>query len=196
MYEQRCRRPEIRAELIAVFEDPIKYIFHANFSGVKQHQGELWVSGPNVMKGYYRDPVATAKVLVDGWLNTGAIVRTDSDGALFIVGRTKEFIIRSGFNVYPVEVEAVLNSHPAVLQSAVVGRSVTDNEEVVAFVELKPGQQTTSVEIAAFAAVRLSPYKRPCEIIIMSALLAAATGKILKKKLKEMAQKNCRVGKA
>ena len=158
--------------------------------------GELWVSGPNVMKGYYRDPVATAKVLVDGWLNTGDIARIDPDGALFIVGRTKELIIRSGFNVYPVEVEAVLNSHPAVLQSAVVGRSVTDNEEVVAFVELKPGQQTTSVEIAAFTAVRLSPYKRPCEIIIMSALPAAATGKILKKKLKEMAQNNCRVGKA
>ena len=152
--------------------------------------GELWVCGPNVMKGYYRDPEATAKVINDGWLNTGDIARIDADGALFIVGRTKELIIRSGFNVYPVEVEAVLNSHPAVSQSAVVGRSVTDNEEIVAFVELKPGQNATQEEIGAFVAVQLSPYKRPCEIIIMSALPAAATGKILKKKLKEIAQQS------
>lgn len=150
--------------------------------------GELWVSGPTVMKGYYRDPEATAKVIKDGWLNTGDIAKIDSDGALFIVGRTKEIIIRSGFNVYPVEVEAVLNSHPAVSQSAVVGRSVTDNEEVVAFVELKPGQEATQDEIGAYVASQLSPYKRPSEIIIMSALPAAVTGKILKKKLQEMAQ--------
>ena len=132
-------------------------------------------------KDCYRDSIATAKVLVDSWLNTGDIARIDSDGALFIVGCTEELIIRSGFNVYPVEVEAVLNIQPAVLHSAVVGRSVADNEQVVAFVELKPGQQFTSVEIIAFAAARLSPYRRPCEIIIMSSLPAAATGKILKK---------------
>ena len=150
--------------------------------------GELWVSGPNVMKGYYRDAVSTANVIKDGWLNTGDIARIDPDGALFIVGRTKELIIRSGFNVYPVEVEAVLNSHPAVSQSAVVGRSVNENEEVVAFVELKPGFAATGVEIGNFAADRLSPYKRPCEIIIMPVLPAAATGKILKKKLKELAE--------
>ncbi len=152
--------------------------------------GELWVSGPNVMKGYYRDPEATAKVINDGWLNTGDVARIDVDGALFIVGRTKELIIHSGFNVYPVEVEAVLNSHPAVSQSAVVGRCVADNEEVVAFVELKPGQNATQEEIGAFVADQLSPYKRPCEIIIMPALPAAATGKILKKKLKEIAQQS------
>lgn len=149
--------------------------------------GELWVRGPNVMKGYYRDAVSTAAVIKDGWLNTGDIARIDPDGALFIVGRTKELIIRSGFNVYPVEVEAVLNSHPAVSQSAVVGRTVKENEEVVAFVELKPGFAATGVEIGDFAADRLSAYKRPCEIIIMPVLPAAATGKILKKKLKELA---------
>ena len=149
--------------------------------------GELWVRGPNVMQGYYRDAELTARVIIDGWLNTGDIARIDPDGALFIVGRTKELIIRSGFNVYPVEVEAVLNSHPSVSQSAVVGRTITDNEEVVAFVELKPGQQATSAEILAFVSGQLSPYKRPCEIIIMSSLPAAATGKILKKKLKEIA---------
>ena len=150
--------------------------------------GELWVRGPNVMKGYYRDAVSTAAVIKDGWLNTGDIARIDPDGALFIVGRTKELIIRSGFNVYPVEVEAVLNSHPAVSQSAVVGRTVSENEEVVAFVELKPGFVATGLEIGNFAAGQLSPYKRPCEIIIMPVLPAAATGKILKKKLKELAE--------
>lgn len=157
--------------------------------------GELWVRGPNVMKGYYRDAEMTRKVIHDGWLNTGDIARVDPDGALFIVGRTKELIIRSGFNVYPVEVEAVLNSHPAVSQSAVVGRVVVDNEEVVAFVELKPGQQATEEEISTFTEGQLSPYKRPCEIIIMSVLPSAATGKILKGKLKEMAQAraNCAI---
>ena len=108
---------------------------------------------------------------------------------MFIVGRTKELIIRSGFNVYPVEVEAVLNSHPSVSQSAVVGRVTGDNEEVVAFIELKPGQQATGDEISVYAAMQLSPYKSPCKIIIMSALPAAATGKILKNKLKELAQR-------
>ncbi|MEO8385670.1 MAG: AMP-binding protein [Betaproteobacteria bacterium] len=152
--------------------------------------GELWVNGPNVMKGYYRDPESTARVIRDGWLNTGDIATIAADGAMFIVGRTKELIIRSGFNVYPVEVEAVLNSHPAVSQSAVVGRSVTDNEEVVAFVELKPGLVATGDEIGLYVSDLLSPYKRPSEIIIMPVLPAAATGKILKKKLKEMAQRH------
>ena len=150
--------------------------------------GELWVRGPNVMKGYYRDPELTKKVITGGWLNTGDIACIDTDGALFIVGRTKELIIRSGFNVYPVEVEAVLNSHASVSQSAVVGRTVEGNEEVVAFVELKPGLMATPEEISAFAAGQLSAYKRPCEVIILDALPAAATGKILKSKLKETAQ--------
>lgn len=149
--------------------------------------GELRVQGPNVMKGYYRDPGLTQRVIVDGWLHTGDLGRIEPDGALFIVGRSKELIIRSGFNVYPVEVEAALNSHPAVLQSAVVGRVDAGNEEVVAFVELKPGRQATVDEICKFVAGQLSPYKRPSEINIMPALPAAPTGKILKNILKEMA---------
>ena len=152
--------------------------------------GDLWIRGPNVMKGYYNDPELTGKAIIDGWLRSGDIGRLDADGALFIVGRSKELIIRSGFNVYPVEVEAALNSHPAVSQSAVVGRAVTDNEEVIAFVELKPGKQATADEISMHVAGQLSPYKRPSEIIIMPVLPAAPTGKILKNKLKEMAQKN------
>ena len=152
--------------------------------------GELWVRGPNVMKGYYREAALTAATMREGdWLNTGDMARRDADGALFIVGRTKELIIRSGFNVYPLEVETALNAHPGVAQSAVVGRAAADgNEEVVAFIEAAPGQRPTVDELRAFLADRLSPYKCPSEIVIMDALPAAATGKILKGRLKTLAQ--------
>ena len=101
--------------------------------------GELHVRGPNVMLGYYRAPELTAKAIdSEGWFNTGDLARLDGDH-LFIVGRSKELIIRSGFNVYPAEVEAVLNAHELVVQSAVIGRAVSGNEEVVAFVQLLPG---------------------------------------------------------
>jgi long-chain acyl-CoA synthetase len=155
--------------------------------------GELWVRGPNVMRGYYREPLLTAAALRPGsWLNTGDMARREGngngDGALFIVGRTKELIIRSGFNVFPLEVETVLNAHPGVTQSAVVGKAALDgNEEVVAFVQPAPGWTGGVDELQAWAAGRLAPYKRPGRIILMKALPAAATGKILKHALKEMA---------
>jgi len=151
--------------------------------------GELWVRGPNVMRGYYRNAELTARVINrEGWLNTGDLARLEPDGALFIVGRTKELIIRSGFNVYPVEVEAVLNAHPAVTHSAAVGRATSDNEEIVAFVELAPGSHASVAELLQFAEQRLAPYKRPAEIVILPALPASATGKILKQQLKSMAE--------
>jgi acyl-CoA synthetase (AMP-forming)/AMP-acid ligase II len=152
--------------------------------------GELWVRGPNVMKGYYREPGLTAATMrPGGWLNTGDMARQDPDGALFIVGRTKELIIRSGFNVYPLEVETALNAHPGVAQSAVVGRTVAGgNEEVVAFVEADPQHPPSVQELRDYLAERLSPYKCPSEIVIMPALPAAATGKILKGRLKTLAQ--------
>ena len=100
--------------------------------------GEVWVRGPNVMKGYYRSPEETAESLsADGWFNTRDLARFE-DGNLFIAGRTKDMIIRFGFNVYPAEVEAVLNAHPAVARAAVVGRMVRSEEEIVAFVQLHP----------------------------------------------------------
>jgi long-chain acyl-CoA synthetase len=149
--------------------------------------GELHDRGPNVMRGYYRAPEATAKVIdADGWFNTGDLARFDGD-VLYIVGRTKELIIRSGFNVYPAEVEAVLNEHPAVVQSAVIGRAVAGNEEVVAYVQLLPGSTATPADLIAHAAQQLAPYKRPCEIIVLDELPAASTGKILKHRLVEIA---------
>ena len=150
--------------------------------------GELHVRGPNVMRGYYRAPEATAAVIdADGWFNTGDLARFEDD-ILYIVGRTKELIIRSGFNVYPPEVEAVLNEHPAVVQSAVIGRPVPGNEEVVAYVQLLPGSIATPADLMAHAARLLAPYKRPFEIIVLDTLPAASTGKILKHRLADAAR--------
>lgn len=146
--------------------------------------GELHVRGPNVMRGYYRAPEATvAAIDREGWFNTGDLARFEGD-ALFIAGRTKELIIRSGFNVYPAEVEAVLNAHPAVVQSAVIGRAVSGNEEVVAYVQLLPGSTVSGADLMAHAAPQLAPYKRPSAIVLMDALPTASTGKILKHRLK------------
>lgn len=150
--------------------------------------GELWVRGPNLMKGYYRNPQATMEALTaDGWLNTGDLARFDADGNLFIVGRSKELIIRSGFNVYPPDVEAVLNAHPEVVMSAVVGRAVPGNEEVIAFIQPVTDSGLTPEALREFAAQRLSGYKRPSHYIFMDALPATASGKILKSRLQAAA---------
>ena len=147
--------------------------------------GELHVRGRNVMRGYYRAPDLTAKVIdSEGWFNTGDLARLDGD-CLYIVGRTKEMIIRSGFNVYPAEVEAVLSSHEAVVQCAVVGRAVEGNEEVVAFVQLMQGSPVKPADLMAFINPQLTSYKRPSEIVVLDALPATSTGKILKHKLAE-----------
>ncbi|MEW6645090.1 MAG: AMP-binding protein [Pseudomonadota bacterium] len=147
--------------------------------------GELHVRGPNVMRGYYRAADLTAKAIdSDGWFNTGDLARFEGE-VLYIVGRTKEMIIRSGFNVYPAEIEAVLSTHDAVVQCAVVGRQVEGNEEIVAFVQLIKGSTATAQDLMAHVAPQLTSYKRPSEIILMEALPATSTGKLLKHKLAE-----------
>jgi long-chain acyl-CoA synthetase len=151
--------------------------------------GELWLRGPSVMKGYYRNPEATAQAITpDGWLMTGDLARRSPDGHLYIVGRVKELIIRSGFNVYPPEVETAINACPGVVQCSVVGRPVSGNEEVVAFVETVPGSGLTTMAIQQFIAGRLAPYKRPQHMVILDRMPASATGKIQKKALARMAQ--------
>lgn len=157
---------------------------------VHEGAGELWVRGPNVMKGYFQQPVATRACLTaDGWLNTGDIARFDENDQLYIVGRSKELIIRSGFNIYPPDVEAVINEHPDVTLSAVVGRQVAGNEEVVAFIQCEPGAAVDEKELKAFIAARLAPYKRPTQLVLMDALPATASGKILKGRLRDLASR-------
>lgn len=145
--------------------------------------GELWVRGPNIMKGYYRAPEeTTAAINAEGWFNTRDLARFE-DGNLFIVGRTKDLIIRFGFNVYPAEVEAVLNAHPAVVQSAVIGRTSQGNEEILAFVQLSHGSHLTTAELAEYAAKHLATYKRPTNFLFVETMPMTASGKISKNEL-------------
>ena len=151
--------------------------------------GESWIKGPNVMRGYYRDETATRSTLSgDGWFRTGDLGRRGTDGYLFIVGRLKELIIRSGFNVYPAEVETALNSHPDVVQSAVIGRKAAGNEEVVAFIEAKPGSALQGSALQNHVRERLAAYKRPQHIFILDRIPASPTGKILKAPLATLAE--------
>ncbi len=150
--------------------------------------GEILCKGPNVMLGYYRNPDETAMAIDRrGYLHTGDLGCFASDGSLSVVGRTREVIIRSGFNVYPGEVETALNQHPSVNQSAVVGRSHGDgDEEVLAFVECKPGGKTSPLALKAHLERRLTAYKRPRHILIVEQLPAAPTGKLLKSRMLEI----------
>lgn len=149
--------------------------------------GEVQTRGPHVTPGYFRNPEATAALFdADGFLCTGDLGRIDADGNLHIAGRSRELIIRGGFNVYPPEVEAALQEHPMVLQAAVIGRAVEGgNEEVLAFCQVRDPARVDEGELAAFVAERLSPYKRPAQIVLATALPAAPTGKILKNRLIE-----------
>ncbi|WP_322866127.1 class I adenylate-forming enzyme family protein [Aquicoccus sp. G2-2] len=146
--------------------------------------GEVEIAGPQVMLGYFRAPEQTAQVMTaDGWLRSGDLGRIDAAGRLHLVGRSKELIIHSGFNVYPAEVEAALTEHDAVVLAAVIGRAAQGNEEVLAFVTLAPGAVTSEAELREFLRARLAPYKVPARIVIADALPAAPTGKILKAQL-------------
>ncbi len=151
--------------------------------------GEIQVQGPNVMKGYWRNPQATAEAIVDGWFHTGDIGMTDADGALRIVDRKKDLIIRSGFNVYPREVEGVLHLHPAVALAAVVGvPDALRGEEVKAVVTLKPGATATPQEIVAFCRIHLAAYKYPRVVEVRDSLPLGPTGKVLKSALRAPAE--------
>jgi acyl-CoA synthetase (AMP-forming)/AMP-acid ligase II len=151
--------------------------------------GEILVKGPQVMKGYWRQPQATAEALQDGWLATGDIGRLDDEGYLRIVERKKDLIKASGFSVYPAEVEAALYRHPAVVEAGVVG--VPDDyrgEEVVAFVVLRPQDKgvVAPEQIAAWAREQMAVYKAPRRVLFVDALPRTATGKILRRALRDL----------
>lgn len=147
--------------------------------------GEIWMRGTGLMPGYFRDPVATAEVMrPGGWYASGDLGRLGDDGGLFVVGRLKDMIIRSGFNVYPVEVESVLSTWPGVARVAVAGHALPDgNEEIVAFIEPEPGVHIDTGALRAHAVAELAPYKRPSHVVFVDALPMTLSGKVLKREL-------------
>lgn len=146
--------------------------------------GEIAVQGPNVMKGYFGNPEATAAAIRDGWFHTGDLARRHEEGYYFIVDRAKDMIIRGGYNVYPREIEEVLYEHPAVASAAVIGvPHATHGEEVAAVVTLKPGTEATAEELRAHCQERVAPYKYPRVIRFVEALPLGPTGKILKREI-------------
>jgi acyl-CoA synthetase (AMP-forming)/AMP-acid ligase II len=148
-------------------------------------QGELWIRGPQVMQGYLNNPAATAATLDDeGWLHTGDIGYADKDGYFYIVDRVKELIKYKGFQVAPAELEAILLSHPAIADAAVIGRADEEAGEVPkAFVVLKG--QATAEEIQAYVAERVAPHKKIRQIEFVPQVPKSASGKILRRLLVE-----------
>ena len=148
-------------------------------------EGELCIKGPQVMLGYLNNPEATARTIdADGWLRTGDIAAFDEDGQLFIRDRLKELIKVKGFQVAPAELEAVLQTHPGVLDAAVIGIADDESGEVpLAFVVPKPGADAD--DIAAFLRGKLASYKQPARIEFIEAIPKSASGKILRRLLRD-----------
>lgn len=152
--------------------------------------GEIWIRGPQVMKGYWKRPKETEEVLRDGWLHTGDLGFLDEEGYLHIVDRLKDMIIYKGYNVYPRELEEILGEHPQVLQAAVVGKPDPRAGEIpVAFVVLKEGSTTTPEDLMGFANARLAGYKKIREIRMVEQLPVNLAGKVLKRELKSLLNK-------
>ncbi len=151
-------------------------------------EGVLWIKGPNVASEYFRAPEITAEKYKDGWFNTGDMVRIDENRNIFVEERVSDLIIVGGFNVYPQEVEAVLNANPKVKESAAIGvaRTVT-GQMVRAFVILKEGVTTTSTELVDWCRDRLPHYKVPRSIKTVTDFPRNALGKVLRRKLRDEA---------
>jgi long-chain acyl-CoA synthetase len=149
--------------------------------------GEIMVSGPNVMRGYYNHPEETAAALLGNWLHTGDMGKKDEDGYIFIVDRRKEMLLVRGMNVYPREIEEVLHQFPSVREAAVVPKLDEKRGEVpIAFVSPIEGAKLDPGEILRFCRERLADYKVPREVRIVEALPRTATGKIAKLELKKL----------
>jgi long-chain acyl-CoA synthetase len=148
--------------------------------------GELWIKGPNVVKGYWNKPEATSAAITDGWLHSGDVARLDDEGFVYIVDRAKDMIIRGGENVYCVEVEAALYEHPAVNDAAVIGiPHQVLGEEVGAVVYALPGMDVTEEELRAHVAARLAAFKVPVRVWFRDEPLPRnPAGKILKRDLR------------
>ena len=147
--------------------------------------GEIVIKGPNVMKGYFGNPAATAEAIRDGWFHSGDIGYRDPEGYFFLVDRLKDMINVSGFKVFPREVEEILFRHPAVKEAAVLGMpDPVKGEAVKAFVVLKEGQSVDAETLKALCGEKIASYKVPEVVEFIPALPKSPTGKILKKDLR------------
>ena len=148
--------------------------------------GEIVVRGHNVMKGYYKRPEDTARAIRNGWFHTGDIGRRDEHGNFYVVDRLKDMVIRGGFNVYPRELEEVLLQHPSIAMAAVIGvPHPVHGEEIKAYVMLKPVHAADADEIIGWCRERMAAYKYPRIVEIVESLPMTATGKILKRALRQ-----------
>lgn len=153
--------------------------------------GEICVKGDCVMMGYFNRPDDTAETIIDGWFRTGDIGKVDRDGFIYIIDRKKDLIISKGMNIYPREIEEIIYTHEKVNACAVVGvRDIEANETPVAYIELKEDMTATEAEIKTFIRPFLAPFKQPRKIIFMEQLPRNATGKILKRELRELSNKS------
>ncbi len=150
--------------------------------------GEIWARGPNIVKGYWNKPEATAATFVDGWVRTGDLGRVDEEGFCFIMDRAKDMLIRGGENIYCIEVENALYEHPAVMDAAIVAiPHKTLGEEPGAVVHLTPGMHASEEELRAFVAGKLAAFKVPKKIVFWPETLPRnANGKIVKTELKKV----------
>jgi long-chain acyl-CoA synthetase len=157
--------------------------------------GELWIKGPNVVRGYWHKPEATAKSFTNGWLHTGDIARIDEEGFIFIVDRAKDMIIRGGENVYSVIVEAAIFEHPDVADCAVVGiPHPVLGEEVAAVVVLRPGRVVEAEQISRYVGEKLAQFEVPTRIFFRTlALPRNPQGKVLKRELRESIEEQLQV---
>ncbi|RPJ37231.1 MAG: hypothetical protein EHM27_13755 [Deltaproteobacteria bacterium] len=152
--------------------------------------GELTCRGPNVMKGYYKDPEGTAEALRGGWLHTGDLARMDEEGFVYIVDRKKDMIISGGENIYPRELEEVLYRHPQIQDAAVVG--IPDplwGESVRAFVVLRKGAVLRAEEVVEYCKAHLASYKKPRSVVFVGFLPRNPSGKVLKNVLRNQGEK-------
>ena len=154
-------------------------------------EGTLWLQGPSVTPGYFRSPELTARRIKDGWFNTGDVVRIDDEGYITVVSRVTDIIIVGGFNVYPQEVEGMLQEHPAVREAAVVGIPHPSLGEVVkAYVVPQPGTRAVPRDLVSFCRERLSHYKVPRMVEFVEELPKSSIGKVLNRELKKRAQED------
>jgi len=173
-----------------VFNMEIRIVNEEGLEVPSGKTGEILCRGPAIAQEYYKNPEATREYFPDGWCRMGDMGRVDEEGFLYLEGRKKDMIIRGGVNIYPEEIEEILQSHPSIDESAVVGIASEEyGEEIAAFVVLKPGKVATAEEIIRHCETHLAPYKKPKIVEFPSSLPRTPSGKVLKVKLKEEYQR-------